>query len=287
MSMGNNIAFFCPHWGSESLPFDVFLQKVKSAGYDGVEMSLPLDITERKTIVAAIAQQGLGLIAQHWETVDKDFDTHLVNYQKRLNNLATAKPLFINSQTGKDYYTFEQNSLLIAAAAEIEAATGIAIVHETHRGKFSFAAHITHEYLKKIPFLQLCLDASHWCCVAETLLDDQLEAMETAISRAAHIHSRVGFTEGPQVMDPRAPEWHAIVDQHIEWWQRVVAKNQEAGKRTTITTEFGPFPYLQHLPYTQQAIYSQWEVNVYMMQLLKARLAAEVESLSVLEDYIG
>lgn len=271
--MNKKIQFFCPHWGSETLPFESFLQKVKQAGYDGVEMSLPFDIDQRQIIIDSIKEKGLLLIAQHWETVDNDFETHLDNYKKRLFNLAAANPLFINTQTGKDYYSFEQNSTLINAAEDISNATGIKIIHETHRGKFSFAAHVTKAYLDKYPSLELCLDISHWCCVAETMLDDQQEAVEQAIQQTSHIHSRVGFTEGPQVMDPRAPEWNDIVEKHIAWWQKVIDKNNTSGSSTTITTEFGPFPYLQHLPYTQVPIYSQWEVNVYMMELLRKRFA--------------
>lgn len=269
-----DIQFFCPHWGSETLPFNTFLEKVKQAGYTGVEMSLPFDTEQRQSIVTAISAMGLQLIAQHWETVDAGFETHLYNYKRRLHNLAAAHPLFINTQTGKDYYSFEQNAILIDAASEISTATGVNIVHETHRGKFSFAAHVTKTYLDKIPSLQLCLDVSHWCCVAETMLDDQPEAVEMAIDHSRHIHARVGFTEGPQVMDPRAPEWNDIVERHIGWWQKVIEKNHASGLPVTITTEFGPFPYLQHLPYTQMPIYSQWDVNVYMMELLRKRFAA-------------
>jgi len=107
------------------------------------------------------------------------------------------------------------------------------------------------------------------------MLDDQPEAVEKAILHAIHIHSRIGYTEGPQVMDPRAPEWSDIVEKHIGWWQRVVEKHAASGMPTTITTEFGPFPYLQHLPYTNSPVYSQWEVNVYMMALLRKRLTVK------------
>jgi sugar phosphate isomerase/epimerase len=270
--MENAVSFFCPHWGSEGIPFIDFLKRVKKSGYDGVEMSLPLDAEERDAMTATIQSFGLKLIAQHWETVDSDFDQHLFNYTTRLRNLAAADPLFINSQTGKDYFSFEQNAALIAAAESIAADTGISIVHETHRGKFSFAAHITQQYLEAIPNLMLCLDISHWCCVAETFLSDQEAAVDLAILRTKHIHSRVGFTEGPQVMDPRAPEWQEAVEKHIAWWSSIVYRHREIGFPSTITTEFGPFPYLQHLPYTQTPIYSQWEVNTYMMALLKERL---------------
>jgi sugar phosphate isomerase/epimerase len=266
------INFFCPRWGSEKLPFQQFLFRVKEAGYRGVEMSLPLDRKVRNEIVSAISDFDLQLICQLWETVDKDFQIHSENYRERLLNLASSKPLFINSQTGKDYYSFEQNCLLIKDAQRISEQTGIAILHESHRGKFSFAAHVTEKYLDFLPELHLTLDISHWCCVAARMLDDQQEAVAKAIRRTRHIHARVGFTEGPQIMDPRAPEWQKIVDQHIDWWQQAIDANNALGNPITITTEFGPFPYLQHFPYTNLPIYDQWEVNVYMMKTLRSRL---------------
>jgi sugar phosphate isomerase/epimerase len=266
------IDFFCPHWGSEKLPFQQFLLRVKNAGYSGVEMSLPLEKERRNEVVSAISDFGLKLICQHWETVDKDFQIHSDNFRERLINLASAKPLFINSQTGKDYYSFEQNCSLINSAQRLSDETGVPIFHESHRGKFSFAAHITEKYLDLLPDLQLTLDISHWCCVAARMLDDQQEAVAKAIQRTRHIHARVGFTQGPQIMDPRAPEWDKIVDQHIAWWQQALDVNNALGHPITITTEFGPFPYLQHFPYTNLPIYHQWEVNVYMMNTLRSRL---------------
>lgn len=71
-------------------------------------MSLSLDVEARQATVDANADAGLQLIAQHWETVDADFEKHLLNYKERLNNLAAANPRFINSQTGKDYYSFNK-----------------------------------------------------------------------------------------------------------------------------------------------------------------------------------
>lgn len=266
------IHFYCPHWGSEDLPFPEFLKKVRGVGYTGVEMSLPLNINERQKIVEQIQQQELLLIAQHWETVDSNFEMHKKNYEIRLRNLAAGYPVFINSQTGKDYFSFEQNNKLIELADAISKDTGIKIIHETHRGKFSFAAHVTKEYLEKIPNLHLTLDVSHWCNVAETFLNDQPEALQLAISRTEHIHSRVGFTQGPQISDPGAPEWHVALETHLKWWDQVIQLQQDKGTSTfTITTEFGPAPYLPVLPYTQQPVASQWGINVFMKTLLQER----------------
>jgi hypothetical protein len=41
----------------------------------------------------------------------------------------------------------------------------------------------------------------------------------------------------------------------------------------TITPEFGPYPYMQHLPFTRMPVANQWEVNLYMKELLKKRFS--------------
>ena len=266
------LLFFCPRWGQEHVEWDTFLNNVKDAGYDGVEASLPADEFEKDKILNSLQKSGLKFIAQHWETVVKNFNAHCSEFELRLRHLASAKPLFINTQTGKDYYTFEQNVQLIGIARNIANDTGVKILHETHRGKFSFAAHITREYLEKINNLRITLDISHWCNTAETFLHDQQESVDLAISRTDHIHSRVGYTEGPQVADPRTPEWKHALDFHLQWWDKVIeTKRKENAAYMTINTEFGAPPYLQLLPYTKQPIASQWDINVFMMNLLKER----------------
>jgi sugar phosphate isomerase/epimerase len=266
------LLFFCPRWGQEQVEWDVFLQNVKQAGYNGVEASLPFDEKEKEHIVNGLQKHNLKFVAQHWETVEKDYETHCRQYEERLMNLASAKPLFINTQTGKDYYNFEQNKHLIDIARRVSQKTDVKIVHETHRGKFSFAAHTTQKYLTRIHDLRITLDISHWCNTAESFLHDQHEAVEAAISRTDHIHSRVGYPEGPQITDPRAPEWKEALNFHLKCWDKVFkAKQEENAAFLTITSEFGAPPYLPLLPYTKQPVVSQWDVNVYMMDLLRKR----------------
>ena len=267
------LKFFCPLWGSESLEFNQFCRKAKEAGYDGVELSFPLEEVKKVSMVDAIHSNGLEIIAQHFETAEADFEIHKKNYRRRIQNLATVNPVFINSQTGKDFFNYEQNQALIEVAKDVEQKSGVKVLHETHRGKFSFAAHITKQFLQRIPDLRLTFDLSHWCNVAETMLEDQEEAVDLAIERTDHIHARVGFAEGPQIPDPRANEWESTVKIFINWWQRIIARAKKEGKNEfTITSEFGPFPYMTIQPFTAMPITDQWAVNVYMMELLKKEL---------------
>ena len=50
------IKFFCPQWGSKDLDNIEFVEKVNAAGYDGIEMSLPLDKTEKELILKDIKE---------------------------------------------------------------------------------------------------------------------------------------------------------------------------------------------------------------------------------------
>jgi sugar phosphate isomerase/epimerase len=265
--------FFCPRWGSEHLDWDTFLQNVTDAGYDGVEYGIPNDISlnELEQVWEKIDKYKLSIIPQHYGTYDADFNKHYDTYAGWLEKIGSFKSLKINSQTGKDFFTFDQNKALIELAGDYGVKYNVEICHETHRNKFSFAAHVTKEYLLKIPDLKLTLDASHWVTVAESYLTDQHEAMELAISRTAHIHARVGYPEGPQVPDPRSPEWQEAVQVHLGWWDKVIERkrNEERDSIFTITPEFGPFPYMVQLPFTAQPIANQWEINKHMMDILK------------------
>ncbi len=260
------IDFFCPRWGSEHLSWDVFLRRVQSAGYNGVEYAISADTSkaELDEVCNKAGKQGLLLIAQHYDTNFSDFRQHSHAYAAWFEKINGYPWVKINSQTGKDHFTEEQNTALIALAGE-------QVIHETHRGKFSFAAHITRKFLEKIPSLKLTFDVSHWVNVAESFLEDQADAVDLAIGRAEHIHARVGHPEGPQVPDPRVAEWHPALERHIEWWDKIVEIKKD--NALSITCEFGPRPYMIHSPGDNEPLADQWEVNLYMMNLLKKRYA--------------
>jgi sugar phosphate isomerase/epimerase len=268
------LKFFCPRWGNENVSWDLFCNRVKDAGYDGVEYGIPNESTQRELDEAwnNFEKHALLAIPQHYGTYDSDFSKHFDNYGGWLDLIKPYKALKIDSQTGKDYFSFEQNKQLVKRAAKHTEATGVEVYHETHRNKFTFAAHIMFDYLKRIPELRITLDASHWVNVAESFLEDQQDAMALAIERTEHIHARVGYPEGPQVPDPAAPEWQEALQYHVNWWDKVIErKRAEKADFFTITPEFGPYPYMVYLPYSEKPISDQWANNVYMMNLLKER----------------
>ena len=61
------IEVYAAHWGNNELPPEVFIDRVAAAGFDGIEMSLPLDAALREEWTDRIAKAGLQLIAAQWQ----------------------------------------------------------------------------------------------------------------------------------------------------------------------------------------------------------------------------
>ncbi|GAB3904251.1 sugar phosphate isomerase/epimerase family protein [Mucilaginibacter boryungensis] len=272
-----DIKFYAPRWGSEAISWPDFAEKVKVAGFDGVEVYPLESLHEKDVMLQAITDNGLDLALIHSEVIEgRNFGNYKNALIKNLYILAgyqtnQIKPKFINSHTGKDYYTQEQMAECFAIC-DISKEIDIPIIHETHRNKWSFAAHVTKAYLQQFPDVRLALDLSHWVCVAETYLQDQDEAVELALQHADHIHARVGHIEGPQVTDPRSPENAEALQHHLQWWDRWIALQKEKGRDVcTITPEFGPYPYMSYQCNTNNPVADQWAINCYMKDLLKNR----------------
>ncbi len=268
------IKFFRAIWGMEEPTLRANLVKIKQAGFDGVEMMVPLENAAQKELKALLQELNLDLIAAQWAANGNSFAEYLRSFEDHLYANARLNPLFSNSQTGKDYYTPEQTTQLIQRAAEIAHETGVPVLHETHRGKFTFHTRSTEYFLQQFPDLRLAADFSHWCNVCESYLQDQPEIMELAISRTDHIHARVGHTQSAQVSDPRAPEWQEALQHHLTWWDAIVTTHLQKGTEVfTICPEFGPYPYMPEEPYSREPLANLWEINTYMKDLLQKRYA--------------
>lgn len=267
------VTFFCPRWGSENLNWDEFCHKVKEAGYNGVEAGVSFDESEKKDQSKALEKYHLLLIGQYWQSFEKDFEAHLASYIKHLHHLSTLNPIKIDAQTGKDYFSPEQNNRLFKAAETFTHSTGIPVAHETHRNKALFAAPVAKQYLLQNPGLAITADFSHWCNVSESFLEDQQETIDLAVQHSIHIHARVGHTQGAQVTDPRLPEWQDALQAHLKWWKQIYQQHIHRNKSTlTITPEFGPAPYMMHHPLTKEPFANQWEINCWVMEYLKKSL---------------
>ncbi|MBC7827254.1 MAG: TIM barrel protein [Chitinophagaceae bacterium] len=260
------------NWGFAGT-LDEYCGKVKKDGYDGIETWWPGDKAKQDELFACLKKHQLdvGFLCGASQT---NYQEHLDGFKKMINAAARQtiqRPLYLNCHSGRDHFSFEQNKAFIDHTTMLSKETGIIICHETHRSRIMFAAHTTRQYIEKIPELRLTFDVSHWCNVHESLLQDQQQTVEMALDRVDHIHARIGHPEGPQVNDPRAPEWEAAVKQHFAWWDKIVERKKKNGERMTFLTEFGPPDYMPALPYTRQPLGDQWAINVHMMQLVRKR----------------
>lgn len=266
------IQFFRAIWGMVETSLPAQLARIRSGGFDGVEMGAPEDPHMRSELQRMLDDSGLALIVQIW-TAGSSPAEHARSFDQQFRRAAELKPVWINAHTGKDHFSLEENLRLVELGRHLENELKTPVIHEVHRGRMTFSAPTTAALLVRAPYLRLTADFSHWCCVHESLLADQPERIELAIHHSAHIHARVGHAQGPQVNDPRAPEWREQLETHIGWWERIAAHQRRAGARLlTITPEFGPPDYMPTLPFTRQAVADLWEVNLYMKDLLKERL---------------
>jgi sugar phosphate isomerase/epimerase len=260
---GFGIKIYATRWGFKG-SMDEFCKQVKTEGYDGVEDWMPGSEAEENSLFEALDKYNLsaGLLAG---SGGDNIEEHLKSYSRNLEKAISKKPDFINSHAGKDFLIFEESKKLINMGIDQSKESGIPIYQETHRGRMLFASHVCEKFLDAIPELRLTLDISHWCAVAESLLDNQQERIVKVLKRSDHIHARVGHEEGAQVPEPRAPEWKKATDTHYAWWDEVVAQKKSAGQLLTMTAEFGPPNYMWTTPYTYQPVADQWAINVHMM----------------------
>lgn len=274
-----NLRIICPFWGQEGNTASQFFSRLMEEQYDGVEINLPDDanfISDFHTQLDAareVDKDFIFIAQQVLSPANETAEEYLSRMNARLSFLVAQKPDFINSHTGKDYFSFDDNCRIIEAAENIAVRSGIPILHETHRGRFTFHAASLLPYLERFPDLKLSGDFSHWCTVSESMLFDQEEVIKKIIPNVVHIHARIGFEHGPQVNDPFAPEWSQHVDVFFNWWNKILEAQHKRGKKAiTITPEFGPVPYMPTLPYSRKPLSDQWMVNVQMKNLLNKKL---------------
>ena len=268
------ILYFRSVWGLDDLPtLEDRLKKIKLGGFDGVELDVPLDLETCKRARQTLDELGLEVVAQQWRSSGRTVAEHTASFEQQYERALALRPLYLNSHTGCDHFTPEENLAIFDHATALTGRHGLEVYHETHRGRALFSAPATMQFLAARPTLKLVADFSHWCCVHESLLADQSERVERATKNARAIHARVGHAEGPQIPDPRDPLWQPNLAAHLGWWKRIVEHRRAEGCAILpICPEFGPPPYMTLLPHTKQPIADLWEINCFMRDWLKTQL---------------
>jgi len=261
-------------WGVSEAPAVCF-PKFRAAGFSIIETPVQwMKPDEESRFREALSANGLRMLPQCF-TGGEGVDAHLQSFREVLAKAATWNPVLVNFHSGQDRWTQAERVRFYREALVIAKDQPFLVAHETHRGRCFYSPWTTLEVLEAVPDLWLCADFSHWCVVAERLLDGEDAVLERIYPRVRHLHARVGYAEGPQVPDPRAPEWQPAVEAHERWWDAIWTAQQRAGlASTTLTPEFGPPDYLHTLPYTRQPVANLWDICHWMAERQARRFAA-------------
>ena len=265
-----NLHLYRATWGYDP-PWDDLLARLPELGYTGIES--PLIHLQREPEGFA-ERHGLRCLPQIFTEGDT-VDEHVASFRAQLEACLPFDPPFVNCHDGRDAFTPDEAERYFREVLAIEADLGLTVSHETHRGRVLYNPWTTARLLDRFDDLRLCCDFSHWVCVCERLIDDLEPILAQCAHHALHIHARVGYAEGPQVPDPRAPEYAAHVETHERWWDLVWASQHERGlDTTTLTPEFGPPAYLHTLPYTNVPVADLWDINTWQGRRQAERFAA-------------
>jgi len=265
-------------WG-HSGPIEDAIAQVQAAGFDGLEGAAPMDATQRKHFGEAIRAAGLSYIGEISTTgyaipdPGSSVQQHVDAFEQIMDRTLEVGPRFFSSMAGNDLWSFAESIEFLTRAQAIVEDRGVRCGFETHRSRTLYHPVRTLELLREAPPLEITLDLSHWCVVTERLpLDELPEVLALCAERTLHIQPRVGYDQGAQVPDPRAPEHAGDVEAHFRWWQEVWAGQKARGfEVVTMTPEFGPDGYLHCEPFTQKPVGDLWEINTYMGNLARKR----------------
>lgn len=249
-------------------------REVERGLFDGIEGPPPESAAEARErrdsqlpYVAEICSGGSYAPASS-VSIDRHFD----DFRSQVTRAVEANALFCTCLVGSDSWPVPIAVEFFARALEFGKTAGIELSFETHRSRPTFHPWVTAELLRALPELRLTCDFSHWCVVCERLPDDET-VLALAIHRARHVHARVGYAQGPQVPDPRAPEYEPELLGHESWWRRIALSAKQRGQDLlTVTPEFGPDGYLQQAPFSKRPVADLSEINRWMAQRLRANL---------------
>lgn len=253
------IRFYKALWGMEGELGDQ-LKQIRTAGYDGFEAPVGVG-TDNKGLLADF---GLRFVAMLFiEDVDA--------LKAGVAEAVAAGAEKVTVHAGKDWWSFEQACGFWEEALRAISTSPIQVNFETHRARLLFNPASTAAFLARFPDLHLVADFSHWTCVSGSRLSDQEEAVATAIGRTRHIHARVGHEEGPQVPDPRVPQWEPYVAHFELWWDAIKTAHETRGEDLTVTPEFGPPNYMWTNPVDGKPLADLWDVCLWTRDRLKTR----------------
>jgi len=253
------------------------------AGFHGLEGPVPEDPSARSELLDALASRRLHFIAEISTTgfavpaPGSTVQQHLDAFERILARSLEASPVLLTAMAGSDLWPFRDSVRFLQEAGLIATAYGVRVGFETHRSRSLFHPRIAKDLLDELPGLEITADFSHWCNVCERLVLDELpDVLAACAERVLHIHPRVGYDQGAQVPDPRAPAYNQPVQAHLRWWRTLWEGQKKRGfSRVTMTPEFGPDGYQQTDPATGTPLGNLWDFNLHMADLLREAFPGE------------
>jgi hypothetical protein len=250
-------------WGLEHVPLADLLPRLRAAGDAGLA-----------NLLEAHELRALPFVP----TEGDDVDAHVTSFASQLARAEQLGATQVTAHSGRDHWSEDDAVRFFDAVTAIEANRAVIVAHETHRGRVLNTPWRTAAVLRRVEPLRLCCDFSHWVVVAERLLDPVLDELDLAAARCAHLHARVGYAQGPQVPDPRAPEYADEVVAHEAWWLAVWRAQRDRGlAESTVVCEYGPPRYLHTLPFSDVPVVDLEAVCEWQARRVR-ELFAEFES---------
>lgn len=259
------VLLLATQWGAENLHFEDFINRTINAGYDGIDTWVPESAVDRKNCRQLLNRYDLPVVCHQHQATGSSLAEFCRSFEYNLNLCMDWEPVLINSHSGRDFFNLDEQLQVLDVASEFAVRNNITVAHETHRGRIGFSPYNSAQLFALRPEMCITADFSHWVCVTESFLENCGKILSEAMVRTSHIHARVGFTQGPQVPDPRVEEWKSASDIFMEWWLEIIRlKRKQGASQLTITPEFGPPPYMPTLPATGEPISDQFALNNYI-----------------------
>ena len=279
-----DITFVKTLWGCNDIQGNTpdgyvrLFHRIKKDGFKAVETPI-WKIEDKARFASALTETGLQYVAMintclPDQVGEHGLNAHIESFNQQVDEALTMKPLLINSHSGCDLWPLETSIEFFKHAINIEKEKGVLICHETHRGRILYNPWITRDICRALPSIHLTADLSHFVVVAERVFSDTDKDWKLYLELIAkctrHIHARVGYSQGPQVPDPRAPEYSAAIESHEKWWDIILA-SQPQGSSITVEPEHGTDGYQQRLPFSNIETADIWEINSYLRSRLAKR----------------
>ena len=281
------LKLFKTMWGFDGASVDEAVAELLAADMQGLEGPAPAQADAQTYMHELLKKNNLDYIAEittagsYVPDRKASLQQHLESLEEKLQHSSVLKPLFISCLGGCDAWPEPMSIEFFTQAIALANKYNLLISFETHRSRSLFNPWVTQRIVEQIPEINLTVDFSHWCVVCERLMDTELDVIHAIANNVQHIHARIGYEQGPQVPDPRAPEYAYTLRAHKSWWEIIWQAQLKQGKQfTTMTPEFGPDGYLHELPFTCESVANLWELNTWMAEEEKKHFKA-MQSLSI------